>query len=173
MPSAWGSSAPPAPQPASWGTTSGLWGGLGRGSRASATGFTQRCQRQSQARWPRCHLPSRSSRRDRRGPAVLKDGPSPGRATPGTCTQQSREFGTEQGTEEAFQFCYWSGKCECPSKAQLGAFPASGQCRRECQCAATSQKRSFHLHPQVQGQSDIPGFSQQHRTVSTFVPCGQ
>lgn len=23
------------------------------------------------------------------------------------------------------------------------------------------------------GQSNIPGFSQQHRTVSTFVPCGQ
>lgn len=68
----------PCPSACELGHHSGLWGGLGRGSRASATGFTQRCQRQSQARWPRCHLPSRSSRRDRRGPAVLKDGPAPG-----------------------------------------------------------------------------------------------
>lgn len=40
--------------PASWGTTSGLWGR--QQNPASATGFTERCQRQSQARWPHNHL---------------------------------------------------------------------------------------------------------------------
>lgn len=35
-----------------------------------------------------------------------KDGSSTGRATPGTCAQQSQELGMEQGREKVFQFCY-------------------------------------------------------------------
>lgn len=73
----------------SWGTTPGLWGAFERGSRASATGLTQRCHRQSQAGWPRCHLPSHE---------VLLCCPLPGESHPGTCM--------EQGREEVFQSCY-------------------------------------------------------------------
>lgn len=63
VPSRWGS---PAPQPASWGTTSGLWGGLGKAAEPSFSHrFTQRYRRQSQARWPCSHL-------------CWKEGPSPG-----------------------------------------------------------------------------------------------
>lgn len=98
VPSAWGSSAAPAPEPASWGTTSGLWGGLGRGSRASATGFTQRCQRQSQARWPRWHLPSCGSRRDRRAPAGLRDSPALGE--PALAPTHSRAGNSARSREE-------------------------------------------------------------------------
>lgn len=80
----------------------------------------QRCQRQNQARrLPKPQLPEQL--------LCWKDGPSTGKATTTTCMQQSQEFGMEQGRgRKFFNSVTDLEKCECPSKAQRGAFPASG-----------------------------------------------
>lgn len=84
---------------------------------------------------------------------------------------QSWERGTEQGSSFSILLLMWERVSVHPRHSGSSSCPWLMQ--RECQRAGPSWKGSPHLHPQAQGQPNILGFPQQHRTASIFVPRGR
>lgn len=118
----------------------------------------------AEAEQPHVHPPSLSSRSGWSRPCCVGRTDLPlGRPPPA-------ELGMWHGAgKQLFNSVTDVGTCECPSKAQLRLFLPVADAEGMPAC----WKGSPHLHPQAQGQPNVLGFPQQHRTASTFVPRGR